>query len=56
MKFKPGDTLQEKSSGPLMIVEEITPAGAAICVWFERGKSRREILEAILLRPYKGTA
>ncbi|MBY5571780.1 DUF2158 domain-containing protein [Rhizobium leguminosarum] len=58
MEFVPGDTVQLKSGGPIMTVEQIgehwSLEGAAIwCVWFEKAGNKqvasRETFAAVAL-------
>lgn len=51
MSFEPGDTVQLKSGGPLMTVEQVGKAAmtgedTVWCVWFEKVGSRQARQEA----------
>ncbi|MFT9096338.1 MAG: DUF2158 domain-containing protein [Gluconobacter cerinus] len=51
MSFEPGDTVQLKSGGPLMTVEQVgktamTGENTVWCVWFEKVGSRQLRQEA----------
>ena len=55
MNFEPGDTVQLKSGGPLMTVEQVGKAGmtgedTVWCVWFEKVGSR-QVRQQATFRP-----
>lgn len=48
MDFAPGDTVQMKSGGPIMTVEQVgkhhvTQADSVWCVWFETVGKKQEL-------------
>jgi uncharacterized protein YodC (DUF2158 family) len=41
MSFNVGDTVQLKSGGPIMTVEELGSDNYVCCLWFEKSKMER---------------
>ena len=50
MNFKVGDTVQLKSAGEIMTIEEIDD-DSATCIWFDNKKVERHTFLLITLQP-----
>lgn len=53
--FKPGDTVQLKSGGPVMTIESMEAGEGvtyALCVWFVKDETKRGNFATYTLTPY----